>query len=80
MSSPAAPPTVDQVIARIRAFATWKRWAPSRLAVEAGLSNMALRDMDAPGWSPTTATLRKLEALIPADFDLSAHPQQERVA
>lgn len=61
----AAPPaTTAGVLARIRAFKRMKGWAPSRLAREAGLSNMALRDIDSAEWSPTVDTLRKIEALI----------------
>lgn len=58
--------TTDTIIARIRAYRAARDWAPSRLATEAGLSNMALRDMDAADWNPRAGTLRKLEALIPA--------------
>jgi len=55
----------DTIIARIRAYRSARKWAPSRLATEAGLSNMALRDMDREDWNPRAGTLRKLEELIP---------------
>ena len=71
------PVTIDLALERVRAFASHKGWAPSRFAVEAGLSNMALRGMHKPDWSPSAATLRKLEALIPAEFQA---PRKGRAA
>ena len=55
----------DALIFRIRQWRDARQWSASRLATEAGLSNMALRAMDRPHWNPTVETLRKLEALIP---------------
>lgn len=61
-------PGVDDVIARIRAFKTHTGKSKSELALDAGLSVNALRDMDKPEWSPTADTLRQVEKNIPASF------------
>jgi 3,4-dihydroxy 2-butanone 4-phosphate synthase/GTP cyclohydrolase II len=58
----------EQSIARIRAFAKSQKIRPARLAIMAGLHANTLRSFDDADWSPTGKTLRKLEALIPADF------------
>jgi 3,4-dihydroxy 2-butanone 4-phosphate synthase/GTP cyclohydrolase II len=60
---------IEATIERVRAFARAKGWGRYRLAKEAGLSVNACMRMSDPSWSPRADTLRKLEALIPADFD-----------
>lgn len=62
------PVLLDLVIARVRAYAKAKGWAPSRFAIEAGLSPDALRALHRDDWNPRADTLEKLEALIPDDF------------
>lgn len=62
-------PTSLTLVARIRAYARNRGWAKSRLAAEAGLQDTTLRHFDEAGWNPTLLTLRKLEAIIPADFE-----------
>ncbi len=66
---------VDQAVTRIRAFAAAKGWRKSRLAREAGMQDTTLRNFDDPDWNPTLDTVRRLEALIPGDFDPSAPAQ-----
>lgn len=56
----------DQVLARIRGFAAARGWKPARLAKEAGLSDMVTRGMERADWAPSGASVRKIEALIPA--------------
>lgn len=60
--------TVDAAIARLRAYAAFKGWRKSRFAKEAGLSDTVLRDFDKEDWSPTADTLRKLESIVPDDW------------
>lgn len=60
--------TVDQTIRRIRAYAEFRKWKKSRLAVEAGMPDTTLRDFHKADWNPTAETLRRLEAIIPTDF------------
>lgn len=60
---------IDQVIARIRAYAASQGWTKTRLAREAGMVGTTLRDFEKPHWSPTANTLRRLEAIIPPDFE-----------
>ncbi|MDB5358893.1 MAG: hypothetical protein JWO51_190 [Rhodospirillales bacterium] len=59
---------IDQTIARIRSYAVFRGWRKSRLAAEAKMSDTTLRDFDEPDWNPTAETIRRLEAIIPADF------------
>jgi 3,4-dihydroxy 2-butanone 4-phosphate synthase/GTP cyclohydrolase II len=60
---------IDQAVTRIRAFAAAQGWRKSRLAKEAGMQDTTLRNFDDPDWNPTLETVRRLEALIPADFE-----------
>jgi 3,4-dihydroxy 2-butanone 4-phosphate synthase / GTP cyclohydrolase II len=60
---------IEATIERVRAFARAKGWGYCRLAKEAGLGAGTGTNMRRPDWSPRADTLRKLEALIPADFD-----------
>ena len=71
---------IDAVLARLRAFAAHRDWAPSRFAVEAGLAPNTLRDFHSPDWNPRPETIRKLEALIPADWQPPATTSPEAAA
>lgn len=59
---------IDQSIERIRAYRQVQGWSILRLAKESGMGESTIRRLDDPTWSPTADTLRKLEAVIPADF------------
>lgn len=59
------PPTVNDVLNRLRAFRRAMDWNPQQLADGAGLSRETVRNMDAADWRPTTLTIRAIEALIP---------------
>lgn len=61
VSTPSLAATLD----RIRAFARAMDWKPARVAREAGLADIATRNMAREDWSPTSSTIRRLEALIP---------------
>ena len=63
---------IDISIRRVRAYRAAHKLSVSGFGVKAGLSPDALRYMDSPDWNPRAETLRKLEALIPADFDPDA--------
>ena len=69
-------PTINQAIARIRAYADSKGWKKSRLAKEAGMIDTTLRDFDKAEWNPTAETLRRLEAIIPNDFVAFGAPSE----
>ena len=71
---------IDGAIARIRAFAKMKGWKKSRLAAEAGLHDTTLRSFDSPGWNPTAETLRRLEAVVPRDFEAVPPPAEGKDA
>ena len=61
-------PEIDGAIARIKAYAAARGWSKSRLAKEAGIGDTTLRHFAQPDWNPTIETLRRLEAIIPAEF------------
>ena len=63
------PPTIGQVIRRLRDFRRWKGWKRGRYADEAGLHWSVTRFIDRPDWNPETDTVRALEAIIPHDFN-----------
>ena len=60
--------TIDAVIERVRAYRRLAGWSVLRLAREAGISESTLRHIDRADWNPESETLRKLEAIIPAEF------------
>ena len=59
---------LDAVLTRIRAYATHARLSPSALALKAGLGINSLADLHSSDWTPSGRTIRKVEAVIPADF------------
>ena len=71
------PISTELAIKRIRRFAEVKGWGKTRFATEAGLSDTVLRDFDKDDWNPTLATLQKLEAIIPEDFDVAPEDDAE---
>lgn len=60
---------INQSIDRIRSFRRAKGWSILRYAKAAGMGESTIRRMDDPSWSPTAETLRRLESLIPDDFN-----------
>jgi transcriptional regulator with XRE-family HTH domain len=66
----------EQAIARVQAYRKAEGLTIYALAKKAELLESTLRHMDQPGWRPNTATLLKLEAVIPQDFD----PNKARAA
>lgn len=69
---------IDKSIQRVRAYRCHAGLSVNALAVKAGMAESTLRRMDRPDWSPTADTLRRLEAIIPADFG-STDPAAEAV-
>jgi hypothetical protein len=53
------------VLDRIRGWAAANDLKPATLARQAGLAETVTRDMDEAAWSPSSSSIRKLEALIP---------------
>lgn len=60
--------SIDLAIARIRAYRRVMGWSVLKFATEAGMGESTIRKMDREDWSPTADTLRKLEAVVPPDF------------
>ena len=67
---------VDSILNRYRAFARSTDWGIYRLAKQAGLADRTLKDIFSESWNPTSATLRKIEAVIPAGW----HPPEQQPA
>lgn len=63
---------IDALIRRIRRYAAAQDWTKGQLAVAAGMSDTVLRNFDRPDWNPTTSTLRRLEGIIPPEFEPDA--------
>ncbi len=61
-------PKIDAVIERIRSYRRHRSWSLNKFATEAGLPWSVVQNMDEPDWSPSLATLRKAEGVIPDDF------------
>src|SRR3546814_1260931 len=68
-----------QLIDRIRAIVEGGSMSRSGLARAAGLHANSLRDLDSPGWNPTTETLRKLENWLAHGSDLSPMASPEEI-
>lgn len=60
--------TYDAATARLCAYMAYTGISPKRLAIAAGLSPRVMLHMR-ERWNPTLDTLKKLEAVLPADFD-----------
>lgn len=58
----------DLAIECVRRFAAESGMGPKEISERAGISESALRHMHVSDWSPSTRTLKKLEALVPEDF------------
>lgn len=66
MSTDAVPaPDLAAVLDRIRGWASANEWRPATLARMAGVAESVTRDMDEPGWGPSSNSIRRFEALIP---------------
>lgn len=61
-------PEIGAVLARVRAYRTAANLSKSAFALKTGLSRMALMGIDDADWSPTSDTLKKIEAVIPANW------------
>jgi hypothetical protein len=65
MNSPAtSPPSLDDLLARLRAYRREAGLSYSSFALKAGLSRAALIGMDEADWSPSGDTIRALERLV----------------
>lgn len=58
-------PDLAAVLDRIRGWAAANEWKPATLARMAGVAESVTRDMDEPGWGPSSSSIRRFEALIP---------------
>ncbi len=63
--SPPPVPALSAVLDRIRAWASANKLKPATLARQAGLAEVVTRDLDQEDWSPSSRSIRRLEALIP---------------
>jgi hypothetical protein len=58
-------PGLTAVLDRLRAWASANSLRPATLARQAGLAEGVTRNMDRPDWSPSSTSIRSIEALIP---------------
>jgi transcriptional regulator with XRE-family HTH domain len=64
--------SIDFIIRRIRSYVESRGWSLTRVARETGFPHhTSLRGFDSQEWNPTASALRKLEAIVPADFYLA---------
>lgn len=68
---------IDRSIARVRAYAAHMKWTRNKLATEAGVAESTIRSFGEPDWSPNADTLRRLEMIVPADFEAPAETAAE---
>lgn len=66
--------SVDDVVARVRAYRDHMRWSNNQLAKQANVSEAAVRNIDKPTWNCRLSTLRALEAVV---LDGFAHPRND---
>ena len=59
---------IDKVISRIVAWRDHNAWSNNRMSKEAGVPQSTLRDMGRSTWSPSCATIRACERIIPDDW------------
>lgn len=59
----------EQVIERIHTYVRLNNWSKNQLAKEAGLPESTLRKFYSTQWNPTLNILRRLEAVIPREFN-----------
>lgn len=59
----------DRIVSRVRSFARTRGWSVYRYSKEAQVSLSTIRDLHREGWSPSLETLRRLEAVIPPEFE-----------
>lgn len=57
-------PSLDATLDRLRAWAKANGWQPATMAGHAGLNEKVTRGMFLKDWSPTSTSIRALEALI----------------
>lgn len=61
---------IDRSIERVRAYRAAENLTKESFARAAGMGESVLRRLEKPDWNPTSNTLRRLEAIIPADFQV----------
>jgi 3,4-dihydroxy 2-butanone 4-phosphate synthase/GTP cyclohydrolase II len=59
--------SIELTLASLRRRITESGIPRTRLALKAGLSEMALRNYDRPDWNPNAATIRLIEAFLDAE-------------
>lgn len=75
----ASAPDLSSVLARIRSWAGANDLKPATYARLAGVAEVVTRDMASESWSPSSRSIRRLEALIPDGWK-AGDPLPEPVA
>lgn len=68
MSTSGVAPNLNAVLDRIRAWSKANDWKPATFARVAGVADNVTRDMDCADWSPSSTSIRRLEATVPKDW------------
>ena len=80
---PSFPPDLASLLDRIRGWAKANEMKPATLARAAGLAENVTREMSARDWSPSSKSIRRMEALIPRGWrtgDPIPEPKRKRAA
>lgn len=80
LSPASGAPQLDAVLQRLRAWRQATGLSYSALALKAGLSRSALVGMDRENWTPSGATIRAVERLMPDGWREGEPIETEQVA
>lgn len=67
---------IDTVLNRIKSFRLSSGLNTSQWAERVGVGDTTFRDMMTDKWNPTASTIRKCEAVIPAEFMAEANDNE----
>jgi len=59
---------IDLALARLRAYLSQPGKTRTRLAIDAGVPEGCVRNIDSEDWNPRIKTFKKLEEAIPENF------------
>jgi predicted transcriptional regulator len=68
--------TIDNIVNKIRKFRKDMGYAKFKLATLADVPEGCVREIDKSTWNPTVSTLRKIERVVPDDFQPKSNPKK----
>lgn len=60
---------IDNALSRIKSFKAMMGFSNNKLAKQAGIAEGTVRNIEDSSWNPQVETVRKIEAIIPSDFN-----------